>query len=92
MSLTLNHTFLRFMPWLFVWVWSTGFLVAKLSGSYAEPFTLLSYRFALALIVLGVITKLMHSRWPSSWRLVMHCMVVGLLLHGIYLGGIFQAI
>ena len=80
------------MPWVFVWVWSTGFLVAKLGRPYAEPFTLLSYRFALALAVLWVITKLFNSRWPSTWRLAAHCMVVGLLLHGVYLGGIFKAI
>ena len=92
MSLTLNRTFVRLMPWIFVWVWSTGFLVAKLGKSYAEPFTLLSYRFAFALAVLWVITKLFNSRWPSTWRLSAHCMVVGLLLHGVYLGGIFKAI
>jgi drug/metabolite transporter (DMT)-like permease len=80
------------MPWIFVWVWSTGFLVAKLGRPYAEPFTLLSYRFALALVVLWLITKLVGSRWPSTWRLAVHCMVVGLLLHGVYLGGIFKAI
>ena len=92
MSLTLNSTFVRLMPWIFVWVWSTGFLVAKLGKSYAEPFTLLSYRFAFALVALWVITKLFNSRWPSTWRLAAHCMVVGLLLHGVYLGGIFKAI
>ena len=67
-------------------------MVAKLGRPYAEPFTLLSYRFALALAVLWLITKFMHSRWPTTWRLALHCMVVGLLLHGVYLGGIFKAI
>ena len=66
--------------------------MAKLGRPYAEPFTLLSYRFALALVVLWLITKLVGSRWPSTWRLAVHCMVVGLLLHGVYLGGIFKAI
>jgi drug/metabolite transporter (DMT)-like permease len=92
MSLSLTNSFVRLMPWIFVWVWSTGFLVAKLGKSYAEPFTLLSYRFAFALAVLWVITKLFNSRWPATWRVVLHCMVVGLLLHGVYLGGIFKAI
>ncbi len=92
MSLTLSTPFVRLMPFIFVWVWSTGFLVAKLGRPFAEPFTLLSYRFAFALAVLWLITKFMASQWPSSWRLVLHCMVVGLLLHGVYLGGIFQAI
>jgi len=92
MTAALSQFFIRLMPWVFVWVWSTGFLVAKLGKSYAEPFTLLSYRFALALAVLFVIIRFVDCSWPSTWRLAAHCMVVGLLLHGVYLGGIFQAI
>ncbi|MBT3436093.1 MAG: DMT family transporter [Oceanospirillaceae bacterium] len=92
MSITLPAPFVRLMPFVFVWVWSTGFLVAKLGRPFAEPFTLLSYRFALALLVLWLIIKLMASQWPSTWRLVLHCMLVGLLFHGVYLGGIFQAV
>jgi len=42
----------RLTPWLFVWIWSTGFLAAKYGLPYAEPFTLLSYRIALTLIVM----------------------------------------
>ena len=92
MSLTLSPTYLRLVPLIFVWVWSTGFLVAKFGKTNAEPFTLLSYRFALVLMALWLIIKVVGCRWPTNWRLVMHCMVVGLLLHGLYLGGIFQAI
>lgn len=92
MSTSLTLFFVRLMPWVFVWVWSTGFLVAKFGNAYAEPFTLLSYRFSLALCVLFLIIKLAKVAWPSSWRIALHCMLVGLLLHGIYLGGIFQAI
>ena len=92
MSLTLSPTYLRLVPLIFVWVWSTGFLVAKFGKTNAEPFTLLSYRFALVLLALWLIIKVVGCRWPTNWRLVVHCMVVGLLLHGLYLGGIFQAI
>ncbi|MDC9720791.1 MAG: DMT family transporter [Gammaproteobacteria bacterium] len=90
--MTLNAPFIRFMPWIFVWVWSTGFLVAKLGRPYAEPFTLLSYRFALALVVLWLITLIFNSRWPTKLSSILHCMFVGLLIHGVYLGGIFKAI
>lgn len=92
MPITLSPFLIRLMPWFFVWVWSTGFLVAKLGKSYAEPFTLLSYRFALALVVLWMIIKMVNGSWPSTWRLALHCMLVGVLIHGVYLGGIFQAI
>ena len=67
-------------------------MVAKFGKSNAEPFTLLSYRFALVLLALWIIIKIVGSRWPDNWRLAMHCMVGGLLLHGVYLGGIFKAI
>ena len=88
----LSPRFVAFMPWLFVWIWSTGFLVAKFGQPYAEPFTLLTIRFALAMLVLLLIMPLFKAKMPHNKSLIVHSMVVGLLIHGIYLGGIFQAI
>ena len=82
----------RLTPWLFVWIWSTGFLAAKYGLPYAEPFTLLSYRIALTLIVMFLIMRINKSIWPSSRLAFFHLMVTGLLIHGVYLGGVFQAI
>jgi len=84
--------FIVLMPWVFVWVWSTGFLVAKFGQPYAEPFTLLSIRFAAAMLVLLFIIPGFKASWPGTPRLWLHSMLVGLLIHGIYLGGVFQAI
>ena len=88
----LSPRFVAFMPWLFVWIWSTGFLVAKFGQPYAEPFTLLAIRFALAMGVLLLIMPLFRATMPADKRLIGHSMLVGLLIHGIYLGGVFQAI
>ena len=82
----------RFTPWLFVWIWSTGFLAAKYGLPYAEPFTLLAYRTALTLIVLFFILRINKSSWPSSRSAFFHLIFAGVLIHGIYLGGVFQAI
>ncbi|MGE4595046.1 MAG: DMT family transporter [Gammaproteobacteria bacterium] len=82
----------RLAPWLFVWIWSTGYLAAKYGLPYAEPFTLLAYRFALTLLFLAPIVFVLKRPWPRSRRAILHLSVVGLLIHGIYLGGIFQAI
>ena len=82
----------RLIPWLFVLIWSTGFVAAKYGLPYAEPFTLLSYRNGLTLIVLFIIMQVKKSIWPSSGRAFIHLMVTGLLIHGVYLGGVFQAI
>ena len=40
---------LPFFPVVFVLLWSTGFIGARYAMPYAEPFTFLALRFALAL-------------------------------------------
>ncbi|MGA0344314.1 MAG: DMT family transporter [Arenicellales bacterium] len=79
-------------PGLFVVLWSTGFIGAKLGLPYAEPATFLAMRFALVSVILGVIALLAHAAWPKSWMETFHIMVVGLLVHGVYLGGVFAGI
>ncbi len=84
--------FVLMMPWLFVWIWSTGFLVAKFGQPYAEPFTLLSIRFFCSLLVLLCIMPFFKTSVRANKPLIFHSAVVGLLIHGLYLGGVFQAI
>lgn len=79
-------------PATFVLLWSTGFLGARYGMPHAEPFTFLSYRFALTSAVWAVIVTLCNARWPRDGRTWMHAAIVGLLMHGIYLGGVFFAV
>ncbi len=83
---------LFFFPALFVLLWSTGFIGAKYGLPYVEPFTFLSLRFAITCAILFMIVAIMRPPWPKSSRTVFHISVSGLLLHGLYLGGIFSAI
>lgn len=80
------------MPALFVVLWSTGFIGAKFGLPYAEPFTFLFIRFVLTLAVLLPLTWLFQAPWPRSPKLYGHVAVTGLLVHAIYLGGVFYAI
>ena len=82
----------KVIPWIFVWIWSTGFLAAKFGLPYAEPFTLLLYRFIFTLLFLLIVIRFKKSPWPKSKIAFLHLMVVGALIHGVYLGGVFQAI
>ena len=84
--------FVFIMPWLFVWIWSTGFLTAKFGQPYAEPFTLLSIRFILSLLVLSLLIPLFKTSLIFDKFHIFHSALVGVLIHGIYLGGVFQAI
>ncbi len=79
------------VPVLFVWLWSTGFLGAKYSLPYAEPFTVLLYRMLITLVLLGILARVLRVKWPSA-KGAAHTAVTGLLVHGLYLGGVYYAI
>ncbi len=79
-------------PGLFVVLWSTGFIGAKLGLPYAEPFTFLALRYALVSGVLLLVLLVAGSPWPRSAADVLHTVVAGLLLHGVYLGGVFSSL
>ncbi len=82
----------RAMPALFVVLWSTGFIGAKLGLPYAEPFTFLALRMAIAAALLAAFALATRAPWPADWRSVGHIAVAGLLVHAVYLGGVFAAI
>lgn len=79
-------------PLAFVLLWSTGFLGAKFGMPHAEPFTFLAYRFTITAALWAVIVSLSSARWPGDGRTWLHAAVVGLLMHGVYLGGVFFAV
>lgn len=76
---------------LFVVLWSTGFIGAKFGLPHAEPLTFLSIRFAIAGAALALWSLASRSPWPSR-KQAAHLTLVGALLHGGYLGGVFVAI
>lgn len=82
----------RLAPFLFVILWSTGWIVAGFSARHADPLWFLFLRFALAAAVIGLIAAAMRAPWPRSLRETGHAMVSGLLLHTLYLGGVWWAV
>lgn len=78
------------MPWLFVLIWSTGFIVAKFGLPYAPPLTFLSLRFAGVLAVLIPLVMLMRAPWPVGK--IRHIAFAGILVQAGYLAGVWCAI
>ncbi len=83
---------MRLAPAVFVLLWSTGFIGAKFGLPYAGPFTFLSLRMAAAILGLGLVAAYWRTPWPKSLMRTIHIAVAGLLVHGVYLGGVFFAI
>jgi len=75
---------------LFVFLWSTGFIVAKLGLPYAPPLTFLILRCLGVLAVLLPVVLIWRAPWPRGQ--LAHVAVAGLLLQAGYLGGVWAAI
>lgn len=80
------------IPTAFVLLWSTGFVSARLVAPFADPLTFLALRFAAASLLLAGLAALARAAWPAgpaAWR---NALLAGILLHGLYLGGVFWAV
>jgi drug/metabolite transporter (DMT)-like permease len=79
-------------PGLFVVLWSTGFIGAKLGLPYAEPITFLEIRFLAVLVLLLPLCWIMRAPWPSTRAEFLHMAFAGALIQGGYLGGVFLSL
>lgn len=80
------------MPAVFVLLWSTGFIGAKFGLPYAEPLTFLLIRLGLVAVVLAGVALAARAPWPATWGQAGRIALAGLLVHGVYLSGVFAAI
>lgn len=80
------------IPLLFVVIWATGFVVARLVAPHVEPMTFLWLRFAIAAVVLAGFALVVRAPWPKTSREWRNAIGIGLLLQGFYLGGVFWAV
>jgi drug/metabolite transporter (DMT)-like permease len=82
---------LRLTPVLFVLLWSSGWIVAGYSARYSDALTFLSLRYACAGLAIAAIAFAAGARWPRG-RAIVDCAVAGILLHALYLGGVWWAV
>ena len=92
MSAERGGRFVAAMPWLFVAIWSTGFVVARLAMPHAPPFGFLAIRFALSALAFFVWIALAGAAWPRGRAQWGHLVVTGVLMQAAYLGGVWAAV
>lgn len=90
-SATADSLLTRTMPGLFVLLWATGFIGAKLGMPYAPPLKFLLWRFVAVIALMTLIAVATRAPWPRGGKIV-HVAVAGVLLQAGYLGGVFCAI
>ncbi|MCE4540210.1 DMT family transporter [Pelomonas sp. P7] len=81
----------RLAPPLFIFIWATGYIVAKLAAPYADPLTFLSWRYAGVLVLMLGLALAARAPWPRG-RALVHLAVAGLGIQALYLGGVWVAI
>jgi drug/metabolite transporter (DMT)-like permease len=82
----------RMMPAVFVLIWSTGFIVARYGMPYAPPMTFLAWRYSLSILCFLPWIVLAGVKWPSGRSQWLHLAVTGVLMHALYLGGVWAAV
>lgn len=72
-------------PALFVALWSTGFVAARMGMPYAPPITFLAIRFGLSVLCFGLWAFIAGAAWPRQSRQWVHLAVLGMSTHAAYL-------
>jgi len=80
------------MPAVFVLIWSTGFIVARYGMPHAPPMKFLVVRYALSILCFLPWIALARVAWPRQGVQWLHLAVTGVLMHAIYLGGVWAAV
>jgi drug/metabolite transporter (DMT)-like permease len=82
----------KFAPGLFVLLWSTGFIGVKYGVPYAPPFYFLAIRMTIAALLLFIAISFLRKSQPITRSIIWPSTLIGLTLHGAYLGGCFFAV
>ena len=82
----------RWTPWVFVLIWSSGFVVAKYAFEYSDVLFFLGVRLLIAGSILLLITVALGQSLRLTRSQVLISLALGLTLQGLYLGGVWEAI
>ena len=82
----------KITPGLFVFLWSTGFIGVKYGIPYAPPFYFIAIRMAIASLLLFIAISFLRRSQPLTRSILWPSTLIGLTLHGAYLGGCFFAV
>ena len=86
-----NAMLVAIAPSLFVVLWATGFVVARLSAGHVAPIWFLGLRFPIACAFMFFVALYQRALWPDGMH-AFHAAVAGAFMHGGYLAPIYWAV
>ncbi len=81
----------RFLPLLFILLWSSAFVSGQFIVQSASPFTALSFRFFIVAICFLLFSFYFKEKILINLNLIFQLSITGILFHGFYLGGVFYS-
>jgi drug/metabolite transporter (DMT)-like permease len=79
-------------PWIFIVIWSSGFVVAKYAFPSGDALYFLAIRLILATVILFLLTSALRQPLRLSRSEIYSSLAIGISLHGFYLAGVWYAI
>ncbi len=87
-----SYTAVAVLPLLFILMWSSGYVAGKIAVPFAGPFTLVFIRFAIAAVILLMVSLATRAAWPDSPARLFHIAVVGVLIQAVQFSGLYSGI
>jgi drug/metabolite transporter (DMT)-like permease len=86
-----RQSLLRIAPALFIFIWSSGYIVAKYAAPHAEPLSFLLLRYTGVVLLMAALALAFRAAWPSRGQML-HLAVAGIGIQAAYLGGVWVAV
>ena len=78
-----------YLPYLFVFFWSSAFISGQFIVESASPFAALSFRFLIVSICFLLFSYFFKEKILINFNIIIQAAITGILFHGFYLGGVF---
>lgn len=76
---------------LFILLYGSGFVGAKLGFPFAKPLVFLVWRFGISTVLLLMLSFIMKAAWPDTWKQVGHIAVSGFFLVALFSIGTWES-
>ena len=78
-----------YLPYLFVFFWSSAFISGQFIVESASPFAALSFRLLIVSICFLLFSYFFKEKILINFNIIIQAAITGILFHGFYLGGVF---